>query len=134
MTKVQDLPEIDALADNDMFYVADASSPGGPDKKVPWNKMKPAGARITTQFRYAGDITIPTIAAGAEGTSTIALAGVQPGDHVIFNPNAALASDLGIMAVRVSAADTISVRFRNFGGSSFASAPLACVALAMRSA
>lgn len=134
MTKVQDLPEIDALADNDVLYVADASSPGAPDKKVPWSKMKPAGVRIGAQYRYDGDITIPTISAGAEGTGTITVPGVQPGDHVVFNPNAALASDLGIMAVRVSAADTISVRFRNFGGSSFVSAALACVALVMRAA
>lgn len=134
MTKVQDLPEIDALADNDVFYVADASSPGAPDKKVPFSKMKPAGVRIGAQYRYDGDITIPTIAAGAEGTATITVPGVQPGDHVVFNTNAALASDLGIMAVRVSAANIISVRFRNFGGSTFASAALACVALVMRAA
>lgn len=134
MTKVQDLTEIDALADGDLFYVADVSNPGAPDRKVPYSKMVPAGAKITNHFRYDGNITIPTIAAGSEGTATITVNGTQPGDHVLFNPNASLASDLGITAVRVSAANTVAVRFRNFGGSSFTSADIACVALVSRSA
>ncbi|CUX63045.1 hypothetical protein AGR6A_Lc190027 [Agrobacterium sp. NCPPB 925] len=71
--------------------------------------MKPAGARITNHLRYDGGITIPTIAAGAEGTATISVAGAAIGDHVVFNPNESLASNIGIMAVRVSAADTVSV-------------------------
>ncbi len=134
MTKVQDLPEIDELADGDQFYVIDASNPAGPDKRVPWSKIKPTGARIVNYLRYDGGITIPTIAAGSEGTATITVPGAQLGDHVVFNPNASLASDLGITAVRVSAANIVSVRFRNFGGGSFATATLACVALVIRSA
>lgn len=134
MTKVQDLTEIDALADGDLFYVADVSNPGTPDRKVPWSKMKPAGVRITNRLRYDGPITIPTIAAGAEGTATINVPGAAVGDHVVFNPNESLASNLGIMAVRVSAADIVSVRFRNFGGGSFTTVAMACVALVSRSA
>ena len=134
MTKVQDLTEIDALADGDLFYVADVSNPGAPDRKVPWSKMKPAGARIINQLRYDGSITIPTMAAGAEGTASITVPGAAIGDHVVFNPNESIASNLGIMAVRVSAADTVAVRFRNFGGSSFTSVPMACIALVSRSA
>lgn len=134
MTKVQDLTEIDALADGDLFYVADVSNPGAPDRKVRFSQMVPAGAKITNHFRYDGNITIPTIAAGAEGTATITVNGAQTGDHVVFNPNASLASDIGITAVRVSAANTVAVRFRNFGGSSFTSAAIACVALVSRSA
>ncbi len=134
MTKVQDLTEINALADGDLFYVADVSNPAAPDRKVPWSKMKPAGVLITNHFRYDGSITIPTIAAGAEGTATIGVPGAAIGDHVVFNPNDSLPSNLGIMAVRVSAADVVSVRFRNFGGGSFASAPMACIALISRSA
>ena len=122
MTKVQDLTEIDELADNDSFYVVDASSPGAPDKKVPWSKMKPAGSEITNYLRYEGGITIPTIAAGAEGSATITVPGAAVGDHVIFNPNAAMAAGLGVVGVRVSAADTISVLFRNFGVGSFSTA------------
>jgi hypothetical protein len=133
MTKVQDLTEIDVLENGDVFYVADASTPGAPDKKVPWSKMKPAGAKVTNQLRYEGNITIPTIAAGAEGSGSISVAGALVGDHVIFNPTAALAAGLGIMSVHVSATDTVSVRFRNFGGGSFSTAALACVALVMRS-
>lgn len=134
MTKVQDLPEIDALADGDAFYVADVSNPGAPDRKVPWSKMKPAGVRITNQLRYDGSITVPTMAAGAEGTASIPVPGAAIGDHVVFNPNESLASNLGIVAVRVSATDTVAVRFRNFGGSSFTSVPMACIALVIRSA
>jgi hypothetical protein len=39
MTKVTDLTEIDALADNDYLYVWDASTPSTPDKKIPGSKM-----------------------------------------------------------------------------------------------
>lgn len=134
MTKVQDLPEIDALADGDLFYVADVSNPGAPDRKVPRSKMIPAGSKITNHLRYDGSITIPTIAAGAEGTATISVPGAAIGDHVVFNPNEAIASNIGIMAVRVSAVDIVSVRFRNFGGSSFTTVPMACIALVSRSA
>lgn len=134
MTKVQDLPEIDNLADGDLFYVADVSNPGNPDRKVPWAKMKPAGVNITNHLRYDGSITIPTIAAGAEGTATIDVPGAAIGDHVVFNPNDSLPSNLGIMAVRVSAADVVSIRFRNFGGGSFSTVPIACIALVTRSA
>ncbi|MGC4393695.1 hypothetical protein [Agrobacterium sp. M50-1] len=133
MTKVQDLTEIDALADGDLFYVADVSNPGAPDRKVPYSKMKPAGAKITNQYRYDGSITIPTIAAGAEGTATITVNGAQVGDHVVFNPNESLASNIGITAVRVSATNTVAVRFRNFGAGSFTSASIACLAFVTRS-
>lgn len=133
MTKVQDLPQIDALSGDDVFYVADASNPSAPDKKVQFSQMVPAGVKITHHFRYEGGITIPTLSAGTEGSGTITVPGAVVGDHVVFNPTSALAADIGILSVRVSAADTVSVKFRNFSGSSFSSAAVACVALVTRS-
>ena len=133
MTKVQDLTEIDALADGDLFYVVDVSTPSAPDKKIPASKVRPAGSKITNYLRYDSNITIPALAAGAEDTATITVTGAAVGDHVIFNPKDALPAGVGIMSSRVGAADTVHVRFRNFGSSAFVSAPLACVVLVARS-
>lgn len=134
MTKVNNLTEVDVVADNDLLYLYDASTPGAPDKKVPYSKLRPAGAKIANYFRYVGNITIPAINADTEGSATIAVAGVAVGDHVVFNMQAALPADLGVTMVRVSAADTVQVRFRNFHASNnYAGAALACTALVVRS-
>lgn len=134
MTKVNTLTEIDELADNDLLYVWDASSPGAPDKKITGLKMRPPGAKITNYLRYAGNITIPAINAGVEASATITVTGAAVGDHVIFNMQAALPADLAITTFRVSAADTVQVRFRNLHASNnYAGAALACTALVIRS-
>lgn len=133
MTKTQDLPEIDELADADYFYVVDASTPATPDKKAPFSKVRPAGARITNHLRYDANITIPALAAGAEGLATITVTGARVGDHVVFNLKDLLPADLAITLCRVSAVNTVQVRFRNFGAGAFASAPLACTASVSRS-
>ncbi|WP_210338994.1 hypothetical protein [Ensifer sp. ENS04] len=134
MTKLNNLPEIDAVADNDTFYVSDASTPGAPDKKVPFSKIRPAGAKMTSLLRYESTITIPAINAATEGSATIAVAGAAVGDHVVFNMRDALPADLGIMSVRVSAADTVQVRFRNLhAANNYAGGVLACDALVIRS-
>lgn len=135
MTKVNNLTEIDALADNDIFYVWDASTPGAPDKKVPFSKIRPPGARITNYLRYDGNITILAINAATEGAATIAVPGTAVGDHVVFNMKDALPADLGVTMVRVSAADTVQVRFRNLHtANNYAGGTLACTALVIRSA
>lgn len=174
MTKIPDLTnEITDIADGDLFYGWDVSTPASPDSKVTgatmrksmadlsaatvvaladddripvWDvslgerryatpaSLRPAGAKVTNQFRYDGIITIPALAAGAEDVAPITIVGAAVGDHVVFNPKDALPANLGIMSVRVSAADTVQVRFRNFGGGAFVSAPLNCVALVIRSA
>lgn len=134
MTKVNNLTEIDALADNDVFYVWDASTPGAPDKKAPFSKIRPPGARITNYLRYESTITIPAINAATEGSATIAVVGAAVGDHVVFNIRDALPADLGITSVRVSAADTVQVRFRNLHtANNYAGGSLACDALVIRS-
>lgn len=134
MTNVTALTEIDALADNDVLYVWDASTPGDPDKKIPGSKLRPTGAKVTHYYRAAGNITIPDLAAGVEGTATFTVTGAAVGDNVLFNPTAALPANLAITSVYVSAADTVSVRFRNLhAADAFVTAALACVALVIRS-
>jgi hypothetical protein len=134
MTKTPDLPEIDALADNDLLYIWDASTPGAPDKKITGAKMRPDGAKITNYLRNAANITIPAINAGTEGSATVAVAGALVGDHVVFNMQDALPADLAVTMVRVSAADTVQVRFRNLHSSNnYAGGILACTILVIRS-
>lgn len=135
MTKLTDLTEIDSLADNDVLYVWDASSPSTPDKKITGLKLRPAGAKITNYLRYESIIIIPAINAATEGSATIAIAGAAVGDHVVFNMQDALPADLGIMSVRVSAANTVQVRFRNLHTvTNYVGGTLACLALVIRSA
>lgn len=85
MTKITEKDEIDVLADPDLFYVRDASDPSNPDKKVPFSKIRPAGARITNDYRFSASITIPNLAAGAEADASIVVSGAAIGDHVVFN-------------------------------------------------
>lgn len=134
MTKVTELAEIDALADSDVLYVFDVSDATTPDKKVPASKLRPTGARITNYLRFSGVVTLPNIASGAEATIEITVAGAALGDHAIFNTEDALPADLGVTSIRISAADTLSVRVRNFGTSAFATTNINAVALVARSA
>lgn len=134
MTKVTDLPEIDALADNDYLYVWDASTPATPDKKLPGSKLRPAGAKVTNYLRFASAITIPAIAAASEQSATIAVPGALVGDHVVFNMQDPLPADLAVTVARVSTADTVQVRFRNLHtANAYAGAALNCTALVIRS-
>ena len=134
MAKVTDLPEIDAVVDADYFYIWDASSPSAPDKKVSASKMRPTGAEITNYFRFDGNITVPALAAGAEWTATITVPGAAIGDHSVFNLKVANPAGVTIMGYTVTAADTVSVVFRNLGAGAYAGAVLACTALVNRSA
>lgn len=134
MTDITNLPEIPALADNDLLYVWDASDPSNPDKKMLASKVRPAGAKITNQLRFAGNITVPSLAAGVEADATIAVPGAAVGDHVTFGLTVLLPASLGILHYWVSAADTVSVRIRNFHASvTYVGAALACTALVTRS-
>lgn len=133
MTKVTELPEIDTPADNDVLYLFDVSDATTPDKKVPVAKLRPPGARITNYLRFHGAINLPNIVAETEATVAITIAGAALGDHVIFNTEDALPAGLGVMAVRISAANTLSVRIRNFSMTDFAAASINAVALVARS-
>jgi hypothetical protein len=134
MTKVTALTEIDSVADEDVLYIWDASTPAAPDKKVPFSKIRPPGVRITNNLRYEGNVNIPALAAGVEGDATIVIAGAAVGDHLVFNLAAALPGNIAVLHAWVSAADTATVRFRNTHASAaYAGAAIACVALASRS-
>ncbi|TCA48548.1 hypothetical protein E0J16_25810 [Rhizobium pisi] len=134
MTQLSNLPEIDALADGDYFYVLDVSDVVTPDKKVSWIKVRPEGARITNYKRFSDTITIPNLAAGVEGDGTISVPGAAIGDNVVFNLTAALPANIAILGCWVSAADTVKVRFRNTHASTaFTTADVSCVALVIRS-
>lgn len=132
MSKITGKNEIDAVADNDLFYARDVSEPSDPDKRVPFSKIRPAGNRVTHNFRFAGNVAIPALAAGVEGDATVTVAGAVVGDHASFNiqPPASIA----VLASWVSANDTLSIRFRNLHASSaYAGGNVACVALVSRS-
>lgn len=134
MTNVTALAEIDTLADNDILYVWDASTPSSPDKKIPGLKLRPDGARITAYRRFDGNIAIPALAAGVEGDATIAVLGAAVGDHVQFNFQASPPGNIAIVATWVIA-DTVGVRFRNTHASvAYAGGNVACMALVTRSA
>jgi hypothetical protein len=134
MTKISDLAELTTLADNDLFYIWDVSDPSNPDKKAQFKNMRPPGAKITNYVRAAGSIVVPALAAGVEADVGFAVVGAAPGDHVTFGLTVNLPANLAILHSWVSAADTVSVRFRNLHASvAYAGAALACVALATRS-
>jgi hypothetical protein len=132
MSKLTEKNEIDEIADGDLFYVRDASAPSDPDKKVPFSKVRPAGSRITHHHRFAGNITVPSMAAGVEADGTLTVNGAVVGDHVSFNMEPP--ANIAILACWVSASDTVKVRFRNnHASTAYVSAAVACVALVSRS-
>lgn len=134
MTKVSNLTnEVTELADNDLLYVWDASTPANPDSKMLGARLRPAGAKITSHLRYEGDITIPDLAAAAEADATITVAGALPDDHVVFNLAAAPPANIAILACWAEA-DVVKVRFRNtHAATAYVTAAVACVALVSRS-
>lgn len=133
MTDISSLTQIDSLADNDFLYVRDASTPSDPDKKIAGSQLRPPGSKVTNYFRYAGAIVLPAIAAGVEADVTIAVTGAVVGDHALFNLQDALPANLIICYSRVSAADTVQVRFRNLHASTgYAGGSLLCTALVIR--
>jgi hypothetical protein len=131
MSKLLEKPEIDAIADGDGFYFRDLSDPSNPDKWAPFSKVRPAGSRITNNLRYNGTVTIPGLAAGAEGEATVTVTGIVVGDHATFNLEPP--ANIAVLACWVSAADTLRIRFRNTHASSaFVSAASNCLVLVSR--
>lgn len=87
--------------------------------------------RLENIISVTGSITLPTIAAGAEGTTTFAATGAVSGDAVILNLPAALSSGI-ICRAYVSAPDVVTVKAFNATGSSFGTAAQAIKALILR--
>lgn len=122
------------IAQDDQIMIWDVSDPATPRKYILVSDIRPAGAKITDLMRYAGPIVVPALAAGVEADVTIAVAGAAVGDHLVFNLVDALPANLAVLYARVSATDTVQVRFRNLHASTgYAGASLACTALVSRS-
>lgn len=134
MTTLSNLTnEVTELADNDLLYVWDASTPGNPDGKMLGLRLRPVGSKITNYLRYEANITIPSMAAGVEADASIAVAGTLAGDHALFNLLAAPPANIAILAVWTDA-NLVWVRFRNTHASvAYVSAAVACTALVTRS-
>jgi hypothetical protein len=72
-----------------------------------------ASPTAITQIRvYSQTITAASVAAATVAEQTFTVTGLTTADKVIVNP-AAIANATGIAGVRVSAADTLAVRFIN---------------------
>lgn len=70
-------------------------------------------------------VDFPSIPSGGVGTTNVTVSGAAVGDGVIANPCATLENNLGGLQSRVSAANTVTIRGRNFDGVS-ALDPAAC--------
>lgn len=119
-------------ADDDRVGLWDVSDSASPRKYLAFSAFRPAGDKVTHHFRFAGNITIPAMAAGVENDATITVPGAVTGDHAIFNIQPP--ANIAVMSAWVSANDTLSIRFRNLHASSaYAGGNVACVALVSRS-
>lgn len=73
----------------------------------------PLTATALTQVRaYSQTITAASVAAATVAEQTFTVTGLTTADKVVVNP-AAISNATGIAGVRVSAADTLAVRFVN---------------------
>jgi len=66
---------------------------------------------------YSESLNPTAVGANSEDTQTFTITGLSTNDVVFMNPPA-LDTGIGIMYYRVSAADTLQIRFRNFTGGS----------------
>ena len=71
-----------------------------------------AGTPITQTRVYSQTITPASVAAATVAEQTFTVTGLTTADKVVVNP-AAIANATGIAGVRVSATDTLAVRFVN---------------------
>lgn len=71
-----------------------------------------SGTELSQIKVYSQTITPASVAAATVAEQTFTVTGLTTADKVIVNP-AAIANSTGIAGVRVSAADTLAVRFSN---------------------
>lgn len=119
MAYLTSLDEITTILDTDFLYVCRPGDPSSPDKKIAFANLRPAGTRIQQFLSLDDTVTIPDLAAGAGNTWTFTLTGAREGDFILVNFTEGLPIGLGVMAVRVSADDTVELRMRNFAGADF---------------
>ena len=75
-----------------------------------------SGTAITQIRVYAPSLTPASVAANTTAEQTFTVAGLSTGDKVMVNSIAALGDGLSIAGVRVSATDTLAIRFANNTG------------------
>lgn len=73
-----------------------------------------SGTAITQTRVYSPSITPAAVAALTSAEQTFTVTGLTTADKVLVNSIAALGDGLAIVGVRVSAADTLAIRFGNF--------------------
>jgi hypothetical protein len=69
------------------------------------------GTQWSGTIRNTTNIDIPSISAGTGYTATVTVAGATPGSSVSVSPTSAMANGLIISYARVSAANTVEIRF-----------------------
>lgn len=72
------------------------------------------GTTLTRVKLYSTSITPSSVAANTSAEQTFTVTGVTTSDRVFINPPASMGDGLGIVGIRVSAADTVAIRFANF--------------------
>lgn len=86
----------------------------GPVKSTAGIEVGSDGTTITKILKGTVSVDPGSIAAGASADVAVTITGAATGDVVVMNPPAAgLTADLLIAGVRVSAADTVSIRLSN---------------------
>lgn len=75
-------------------------------------KLGRSGTAITQARVFSQTITPASVAAATVAEQTFTVTGLTTADKVVVNP-AAIANAVGIVGARVSAADTLAVRFVN---------------------
>jgi len=80
---------------------------------APSLKVGASGTAITQVRVYAPSLTPALVAANTSAEQTFTVAGLSTSDKVMVNSIAALGDGLAIVGVRVSAADTLAIRFAN---------------------
>ncbi len=72
-----------------------------------------SGGPISAIEKFSPDLTPVAVAADTSAEQTFAVAGLNAGDTVVVNPQVAQTDGIGIVGVRVSAANTLAIMFSN---------------------
>lgn len=90
------------------------------------------GTPLTKMVAYAPSLTPSAVAAATVAEQTFTVAGLTTADKVVVNPPA-LGNATGVAGARVSAADTLAIRFANPTAGSLTPAAGAYTVIAFRS-
>lgn len=101
---------------------------------MPGGTLPLIGNNALCQSLYASITPPATVTTDTSATSTYTIKGLVIGDFVFVGPQAAFPTSLEIGTCWVSAADTLSIQWINYTGSSSSSTPVAlvCAVLVIR--